>query len=77
MHEWKQHKRCFDLQSSQFLYQRKQAKLHWLQDRNHNNVNILNNVRHSASKHYGKRKGKCLKAKIIEFENNNMINNIK
>jgi len=29
-------------------------------------VNILNNVRHSASRHYGKRKGECLKAKIIE-----------
>ena len=51
LHEWKQHKPCFDVQSSQCLNQRKQAKMLWLQDPTHNTVNIQNNVRHSASKH--------------------------
>ena len=73
LHEWKQHKPCFDVQSSQCLNQRKQAKMHWLQDPNHNNVNTLNNVRHSASKHYRKKKGEQLKAKIYELETNSKI----
>ena len=48
----------------------------WLQDPNHNNVNILNNVRHSASRHYRKKEGEYLKAKICEVETDSMINNI-
>ena len=75
--EWKRHKPWFDLQGSQFLYQRKQAKLHWLQDPNHNNVNVLNNVRHSASRHYRKKRGEYLKAKRNELETNDMIKNIR
>ena len=49
----------------------------WLQDPNHSNVNILNNVRHSASRHYRKKEGEYLKAKIYELETDSMINNIR
>jgi hypothetical protein len=49
----------------------------WLQDPNHSNVNILNNVRHSASRHYRKIEGEYLKAKICELETDRVINNIR
>jgi len=49
----------------------------WLQDPNHSNVNILNNVRHSASRHYRKKEGEYLKAKICELETDSVINNIR
>jgi hypothetical protein len=51
--------------------------MHWLQDPNHGNVNILNNVRHSASRHYRKKEGEYLSAKICELEIDSMINNIR
>jgi hypothetical protein len=31
---------------------RKQAKMHWLEDPNQNNVDNLNNVRRAASRHF-------------------------
>jgi len=49
--------------------------MHWLP--NHSNVNILNNIRHTASRHYRKRKGEYLKAKISELESNSVIKNIR
>jgi hypothetical protein len=51
--------------------------MHWLQDPNHSNVNILNNIRHTASRHYKKGKGEYLKAKISELEPNSVIKNIR
>ena len=51
--------------------------MHWLQDPNHSNVKILNNIRHIASRHYRKRKGEYLKAKISELESNCVIKNIR
>jgi hypothetical protein len=51
--------------------------MHWLQDPNHGNVNILSNVRHSSSRHYRKKEGEYLKAKIYELETDSMINNIR
>jgi len=45
----KQHKPWYDGECSQFLDQRKQAKLRWLQDPNQSIVDNLNNVTHEAS----------------------------
>jgi len=48
LYEMKQHKPWFDEECSQFLDQRKHAKLQWLHDPNQNLVNNLNNVTHEA-----------------------------
>ena len=39
-----------------FLYQRKQAKVVWLQDPNQSNVDSQNNVRREDSRHFRNRK---------------------
>jgi len=52
LHEWKQHKPRFDRECSDFLDQRKQAKMQWIQDPSRSNVDNLNNVRHDASRHF-------------------------
>jgi hypothetical protein len=49
---WKQHKPWFDEKCSQFLGQRKRAKLQWLQVTNQSNLNNLNNARYEASRHF-------------------------
>jgi len=41
----------FDEECSQFLGQRKQAKMQWLQDPNQTNVINPNSVRREASRH--------------------------
>jgi len=48
----RQHKAWFDVDSSQFLGQSKQAKMQWLQDPNQSVVGNLNNLTHEASKHF-------------------------
>jgi hypothetical protein len=53
-----------------FLYQRKQAKLQWLQDPNQSNLDYLNNVRREASRHFRNRKKEYLKAKLMNFKLN-------
>jgi len=45
MHEWKQHKPCFDEEYLGFLDQRKRAKMQWVQDPCQSNVDNLNSVR--------------------------------
>jgi hypothetical protein len=45
-----QHKPRFDEECLGFLYQRKQAKMQWLQDPNQSNVDNLNNIRREASR---------------------------
>jgi hypothetical protein len=57
------------MQTSQFLDQKKQAKIQWLQDPNQSNVDDLNNARHKAGRHFRKITG-YLKAKIKELEAN-------
>ena len=52
LYEWKQHKPWFDEECSQFLEKWKQAKMQWLQDPNHNNVDNLNNVSCEARRHF-------------------------
>ena len=52
LHEWKHHKPWFDRECLDFLDQRKQAKMQWIQDPSRSNVDNLNNVRHEASRHF-------------------------
>jgi len=50
LYEWKQLKPRFGDKCSQYLDQRKQAKMQWVQDSKQSNVDNLNNVRREASK---------------------------
>jgi hypothetical protein len=68
LYGWKQHKPFFDEECSQFLDQRKQAKMQWLQYPNQSNSDNLNNSRHEASRHFRNKKREYLKAKINELE---------
>ena len=52
LHELKQHKPWFDKECLGFLYQRKQAKMQWLQDPSKSNLDNLNNVRRDVSRHF-------------------------
>jgi len=51
----KQQKLWFDVEYLQFLYQRQQAKMQWLQVPNRNNVDNSNNVKPEASRHFRKK----------------------
>ena len=57
LHEWKQHKPWFDKECVDFLDQRKQAKMQWIQDPSQSNVGNLNNVRCNDSRHFRGKKG--------------------
>jgi len=48
----KQYKPQFDEGCSQFLDQRMQGKMHWLQDPNQSDVGNLNGVRCEAGRHF-------------------------
>jgi len=54
----------------------KQTKVQFLQDPNQRSVDILNNVRREASRHFRNKKKKYLKAKVDELETNNEINSM-
>jgi hypothetical protein len=56
LYELKQQKPWFDNECLQFLDQRKQATMQWLQDLNQSNIDNLNNVRHEASRHVSNKK---------------------
>jgi len=58
------------------LYQRKQAKIKWLQDPSQSNVGNLNNVRREASRHFRNKKKEYLKAKCEKLETNSKIKKI-
>jgi hypothetical protein len=73
LHELKQHKPWFDKECLGFLDQRKQAKMHWIQDASQSNVDNLNNVRRDASRHFRNKRKAYLKAKIEELEANSKI----
>jgi hypothetical protein len=47
--------------------------MQWLQDRNHSNVDTLNNERPEAGRHFRNKKKESLKAKIDELETNSKI----
>jgi hypothetical protein len=55
LYELKQHKRWFGVECLCFVNQRKQAKMLWCQDQYESNLDILNNVRCEASKHFRKK----------------------
>jgi hypothetical protein len=76
LYGWKQNKLCFDKACSQFLCQRKQAKLQWLQDTNQSNFNNLNNARCEAARHFRNKKREYLTARINELEPNSKYKNI-
>ena len=61
-------KECVD-----FLDQRKQAKMQWIQDRSRSNVDSLNNIRRDASRHFRNKKKAYLKVKTEELETNSKI----
>jgi hypothetical protein len=77
LYEVEQHKPWFDEECLGLLYQRKQAKMQWLQDPNKSNVDNLNNVRREASRRFRNKKKEHLKAKIDELETNSKIKNIR
>jgi len=77
LHEWKQHKPWFDKEYVDFLDQRKQAKMQWIQDPSRSNIDNLNNVRRNASRHFRNKKKVYLKAKIEELETNIKVNNVR
>ena len=52
LHEWKQYKPWYDKECVDFLHQRKQAKMQWIQDPSPSNVDNLNNIRRDASRHF-------------------------
>jgi len=56
---------------------KKQAKMLWLQDPNHNHVDNLKNVRREASRHFRNKNKQYLKAKIDKLETNNKTENIR
>ena len=58
-------------------YQRKQAKIQWLQEPNHSNIDNLNNIRRKASWHFRNKKKEYVKANIDELETNSKIKRIK
>ena len=75
--ELKQYKPWFDEECLGFLYQRKQAKLQWVQDPSQRNVDNLNNVRREATRHFRYKKKAYLKAKIEELGTNSKFKNIR
>jgi len=77
LHEWKQHNLWFDKECVDFLDQRKQAKLQWIQNPSRSNVDNPNNVRCSASRHFRNKKKAYLKAKIEELETNSKVNTVR
>jgi hypothetical protein len=54
---WKQYKAWFDEVCSLFLDQRKQAKMHWLQDPTITIEDNVNNVRHETNRHFMEKRG--------------------
>jgi hypothetical protein len=52
LYELRQYKPWFDEKCSQFLDERKQVRMQWLQDPNQSNTDNLNNIRREASRHF-------------------------
>jgi len=77
LHELNQNKLCFDDECLGFLDRRKRAKLQWIQDPSHSNVDILNNVRREVSRHFKEEKKAYLRDKIEELETKSKIQNIR
>jgi hypothetical protein len=76
-YELKQHKLWFDEGCSKLLYQRKQAKLQWLQDPSEISGDNMNSVRRVASRHFRNKKREYLKGKINELGMKSKNKNIR
>jgi hypothetical protein len=61
----------------ELLYQRKEAKLQWLQDPSKINVDNLNIVRRESSRHFRTREREYLKGRIDELATNSKNKNIE
>jgi hypothetical protein len=73
----KKYKQWFGWRCSELLYQRKNAKLQWLQDSIQVNGDNVSKVRREASTHFGNKKRECLKNKINELETHSEIKNFR
>jgi hypothetical protein len=77
LHEMKQHKPWFDEECLGILDKRKQAKMQWLQNPSHSNVDNMNKVRREVNRFFRNKKKAYLKAKIEELETNSKINHTR
>ena len=68
LYELKQYKLWLAEECCRFIDQRKQAKMQWLQNPNHSNVDNPNNIRRETSRHFRNKKKEYLKATIDELE---------
>lgn len=59
---------CIDNDWSKFLYERKQAKLQWLEKPSQINANNRNNVRLETSRHFEGKRGNSLKVKLVNLK---------
>jgi hypothetical protein len=75
--ELRKHKPWFNKGCSEFLDQRKQAKLQWLQDPSEINGDNLNNVRREASTYFRNKKRGYMKDKVNELATNSKNKNIR
>jgi len=73
----KQNKPWFDEECLDFLDQRKQAKMQWIQDPSQSNVDNMNSVRCEVSRHFRNKKKAYMRAKIEELETNSKTQNIR
>ena len=76
LHEFKQNEPWFGEECLGF-YQRKRAKMQWIQDPSQSSVDNLNNVRREDSRHFRNKKKAYLRATIEELETNSKIENIR
>jgi hypothetical protein len=76
-YELNKHKPWFNKGCPELLDQRKQAKLHWLQDLVKINGDNLNNIRCEASRHFSNKKSEYPKDKINELAVNSKNKNIR
>jgi hypothetical protein len=60
-----------------FLHQRNQAKMQWVQDPNRSNAGNLNNGRPEASRHFRNKMKEYMKATLDELETNSKTKNIR
>jgi len=77
LHEWKKHNTWFDKECVDFLDQRKQTKMQWIQEPSQSSVDNLNNVRRNASRYFRNKTKAYLKAKIEELETNRKVSNVR
>jgi hypothetical protein len=75
--ELKKHEPWIDEGWSKLLDQRKQAKLHWLQNPSEINGDNLNNERFEASRYFRNKRREHLKDKINELATNSKNKNIR